>query len=113
MKRFLPIIFSTLIFYSCGFTKFQDDANTKFADQHFKTAIANIELYNIRYGEYPASLESLDFLGDWDIMIFNSVSYQKLENGYQLDVVNGSEGNLEYPNEFWQGLGIKKSNILK
>lgn len=118
MKKIIPLLLITLILVSCGMGKFKEKADSQFADQHFKTAIANIELYKIRYGYYPLSLDSLTFLGDWDKMIFMSLKYQKLSDGYQLDVVsNGMNASdpkkLNYPLEFWQGLGIRKSNVMK
>lgn len=116
MKQIIIIGLFALTFSSCDFINFQEKANAKFADQHFKTAVANIELYNIRYGQYPSSLDSLDFLGDWDMMIFESLSYEKLDTGYRLDITKGivtsTQADLKYPKEFWQGLGLKQSNIL-
>ena len=116
MKRVIIIGLITLIFSSCDFINFQEKANSQFADQYFKTAIANIELYNIRHKQYPSSLNDLEFLGDWDNMIFQSVSYEKLDTGYRLDIVKGivwgTPNELEYPKAFWQGLGLKQSNIL-
>lgn len=116
MKQLIIMGLFALTFSSCDFINFQEKANAKFADQHFKTAVANIELYNIRYGQYPSSLDSLDFLGDWDMMIFESLSYEKLDTGYRLDItkgiVTGTLTDLKYPKEFWQGLGLKQSNIL-
>lgn len=116
MKQLIIIGLFALTFSSCDFINFQEKANAQFADQHFKTAIANIELYNIRYGQFPTSLDNLDFLGEWDKLTFESVSYEKLDTGYRLDIangiVNGTQPALKYPKEFWQGLGIKQSNIL-
>jgi hypothetical protein len=116
MKQLLVAGVFALILSSCNFDKLQEAASSKFADQHFKTAIANIELYKIRYGHYPSSLDKLDFLGEWDKAIFQSVSYEKLDTGYRLDVVNGltnkAPTGLKYPAEFWQGLGLKQSNLL-
>ncbi len=101
---------------SCEFIHFQEKANSQFADQHFKTAIAHIELYNLRYGKYPDSMDSLDFLGEWDKVIFQSVSYEKLDSGYRLDLVkglvNGTPSDIHYPGEFWQGLGVQQSNLM-
>lgn len=116
MKQLIIVGLIALTFSSCDFLNFQEKANSQFADQHFKTAIANIELYNIRYGKYPSTLDDLDFLGDWDKMIFQSVYYEKLDTGYRLDIVKGvvsdTPTDLKYPKEFWQGLGLKQSNIL-
>lgn len=116
MREITIFVVLTLLLTSCGLLDVSEQANSKFADQHFKTAIANIELYNIRYGQYPSSIDKLDFLGDWDQMIFHSVSYKKLDTGYRLDIVKGiiygTPTDLQYPKEFWQGLGLKESNIL-
>jgi hypothetical protein len=116
MRRLTIIGFVVFTFTSCDFLNFADKANSQFADQHFKTAISQIELYNIRYGHYPETLDSLDFLGDWDKMIFTSVKYERLDTGYRLDavqgIIKGKPSNLNYPKEFWQGLGIKQSNLL-
>jgi len=105
------------LFASCNFSHFDEKADSQFADQHFKTAVANIELYKIRYGGYPATLEDLTFLGDWDKMIFQSLSYEKLDNGYRLDVVKNIMGaappKMKYPKAFWKGLGIRKTNVLQ
>ncbi len=116
MKRLAIFGIFVLTLSSCDFLNFADKANSKFADQHFKTAISQIELYHLRYGHYPETLERLDFLGDWDKLIYSSVDYERLDTGYRLDVVmgiiKGKPSNLNYPKEFWQGLGIKQSNLL-
>ena len=95
---------------------FEEQANQKFGDQHFKTAISLIELHKIRNGEYPVTLDSLKYIGDWDNIIFGSVKYKKLDEGYELNLINGWMGkpeNLNYPDDFWKGLGIFKSNLKK
>jgi hypothetical protein len=116
MKQVIAVGFLVLTFSSCNLIDFSEKANSQFADQHFKTAISLIELYKIRYGDYPPSIDSLTFLGDWDKMIYQSVRYEKLNEGYQLDIVKGiikgAPTDLKYPKEFWQGLGLKKSNVL-
>lgn len=87
---------------------FQKQADAKFGDQHFKTAIALIELHKVRNGTYPNSLKDLQFTGEWDQIALTSVNYTKLENGYELTLTRGWVGTPElgYPKEFWQGLGI-------
>ncbi|MBP6730872.1 MAG: hypothetical protein KA149_02370 [Chitinophagales bacterium] len=114
--RLLSLVVLVLFLGSCEAINFADKANTKFADQHFKTAIAQIELYNKRYGHYPESLDSLTYLGDWDLMAITAVKYERLDTGYSLDadfgMVKGKPSNLNYPADFWQGLGLKKSNLL-
>src|SRR5690348_10997711 len=99
-KVLIVLLTSTLLFAQCGIKKFEKQAMEKFGDQYFKTAIALIELHKIRFGEYPAKLDSLKFIGDWDQMIFSSVSYQKLDKGYELDVTDGfmdKPDSLNYP----------------
>ncbi|MBK6836368.1 MAG: hypothetical protein IPG89_19740, partial [Bacteroidetes bacterium] len=44
--------------------KFKEGANKQFGDQHFKTAISLIELHKIRFGEYPATLDSIKYSGE-------------------------------------------------
>jgi len=119
MKIFTSGICLILIVFqlsSCFPGSFKEKANQQFGDQHFKTAIALIELHKVREGAYPESLDSLKFTGDWDKIIFSSVKYQRLGDGYELDLINGWIGkpaHLEYPAEFWKGLGLKKSNLKK
>jgi len=116
MRLFILLLLSTLLFTACGFQKLQEQANQKFGDQHFKTAVALIELHKLREGSYPEALSDLKYMGDWDAMIYSSVKYTKLEEGYELDLVNGWVGapeELEYPEDFWKGLGIRKSNLMK
>jgi len=115
-KLLTLLVVSTFLFVRCGVKKLEKQAMEKFSDQHFKTAIALIELHKIRFGEYPATLDSLKFTGDWDQMIFTSVSYQKLDKGYELDLTNelfGKPDSLIYPDEFWKGLGLVRSNMKK
>lgn len=112
----IKIILLSIILTGCLPKGFKEEANQKFGDQHFKTAIQLIELHKLREGEYPNSLDSLKFLGDWDKIVFNSVKYTKLKDGYELDLINGWMGkpkDLGYPTEFWKGLGIRKSNMKK
>ncbi len=109
----LPMI---LTISSCFPDGFQEQANKQFGDQHFKTAISLIELHKLREGEYPLILDSLKYIGDWDRIIFSSVNYKKLNEGYELNLTNGWMGkpkDLIYPNDFWNGLGIVKSNLKK
>lgn len=89
---------------------FQQQADQKFGDQHFKTAIALIELHKTRFGEYPEHLQDIKYIGAWDPMALQSVNYQKHPDGYTLEVARGwvaKPGEFDYPPEFWQGLGIK------
>jgi hypothetical protein len=112
MKHVVPVILLVLLvsFQGCGFKR---NADRQFGDQHFKTAIALIELHRIRFGSYPQSLTDLKFLGDWDGIALASVSYRRLDEGYELNLVRGWMGRpeLEFPPEFWHGLGLRRSNL--
>lgn len=116
MRQLIKIVSTTIIiisFTSCEMANFTKDVDLKFADQSFKTAIANIELYKIRHGFYPSSMDSLEFLGDWDMKTYN-LYYERLDTGYRLDInIPMVKNNFNYPKEFWSGLGITKSNILE
>lgn len=115
-KILILLIVSTFLFTQCGMKKLEEQANEKFGDQHFKTAIALIELHKIRFGDYPETLDSLKYTGDWDQIIFMSVKYTKLDKGYELDLTNGWMGkpdSLVYPDEFWKGLGLVRSNMKR
>lgn len=94
---------------------FQKDADAKFGDQHFKTAISLVELHKIRTGSYPSTLADLKFIGDWDQIALSSVEYKRLDSGYELNVVRGWVGkpDLTYPADFWVGLGLQKSNLKR
>lgn len=102
---------------ACGlpeaFNQFSQEADNQFGDQHFKTAITLIELHYVRYGDYPQSLADLKYTGDWDQLAIQSVSYQKADKGYILNLERGWVGkaDLEYPPDFWQNLGIIESNV--
>jgi hypothetical protein len=89
-----------------GITKGPDNM---FGDQNLKTAVALIELHKVRYGKYPDSLQDLRFIGQWDQIALNSVSYYPNENhsAYYIEVERGWIGKptLEMPDEFWKGTG--------
>lgn len=91
----------------------KQEADARFGDQHFKTAIALIELYKLRYGHYPDNLRDIRYTGDWDAIALGSVDYERVDGGYRLDVVRGWVGrpSLSYPADFWQGLGLVSSNV--
>jgi hypothetical protein len=101
-----------VLFMSVAACNFKQQADAKFGDQHFKTVIALVELYKVRHGAYPEALSDLDFIGDWDRLAISSVEYHRLPEGYELNVTRGWIGRptLEYPGEFWNGLGLKRSN---
>ena len=95
----------------CG--AFRQQADAKFGDQNFKSAVALIELHKVRFGSYPDRLTDLKFTGDWDQIWIAAVEYRKLDDGYELNVTRGwvGEPDLKYPAEFWRGLGIRKTNV--
>ncbi|MCT4595086.1 MAG: hypothetical protein N4A57_12585 [Anaeromicrobium sp.] len=103
-----------ILMVGCFPKEFKEKANEEFGDQHFKTVIALIELHKVRNGNYPDKLDDVEYVGEWDKIAFNSVEYKKLEEGYELNIKNGWVGkpeSLSYPKEFWEGLGLKKSNL--
>lgn len=119
MKKSILTTLAIVILASCDFKKFKEGenkANSVFADQYFTTTIAHIEVYNIRHGHYPLHLDSMDFVSRFDKASFSSLSYAKLDTGYRLDILNGplngASVKLRYPKAFWQGLGLKQSNVL-
>ncbi len=112
MNYLRHLLLSSLLLVVAG-CDFQKEADAKFGDQHFKTAISLVELHKVRTGSYPETLKELRFAGDWDAIAIGSVEYKKLEGGYELNVTRGwvAQPTLTYPAEFWQGLGVKKSNM--
>lgn len=93
----------------------KNKADESFGDQNFKTAIALIELHQLRTGEYPVRLADLRFTGEWDALALDAVKYERLGEGYRLDLARGWMGTpeLSYPADFWQGLGIRQSNVQR
>lgn len=80
-----------------------------FGDQHLKTAVALIELHRTRHGEYPATLDDLEFVGEWDRIALNSVSYRVNEGRtkFCVQVERGwvAKPHLRMPAGFWVGTG--------
>ena len=95
----------------CG--QFRQQADSRFGDQNFKSAIALIELHKVRFGNYPNTLADLKFLGSWDQNWLSGVEYRKLDEGYELNVTRGWIGRpeLQYPADFWHGIGVRKTNV--
>ncbi|MES2555716.1 MAG: hypothetical protein V4604_06170 [Bacteroidota bacterium] len=117
MKLIHSILILTAVLFltaRCNMGKIQEQSNQQFGDQHFKTAIALIELHKTRFGEYPPTLDSVKYEGAWDQMALSSVEYEKLDTGYVLNLINGWIGkpkHLKYPKDFWEGLGLVRSNM--
>ncbi|MEM6502019.1 MAG: hypothetical protein AAF685_09290 [Cyanobacteria bacterium P01_C01_bin.89] len=90
-----------------------EEKERAWVDRVFKKAIAFIELHKLRFDEYPESLQSESFLlfaSDEYSDIDNMVGYKKLEYGYELNVKR-EEVALEYPSDFWKGIGLSKTNV--
>ena len=106
-KGALTAVLITLLLSACDFQK---QADQQFGDQHFKTAIALIELHKVRTGSYPASLQDLKFTGEWDQIALGLVSYNRVDDGYTLEVSRGWVGKpqLSFPPEFYTGLGLRR-----
>ena len=104
--------FALLLVIALSACDFQKEADGKFGDQHFKTAIALIELHKIRSGSYPSTLNDIQFTGAWDAMALAAVQYRRLDSGYELNINRGwvAQPELTYPKPFWQGLGLVRSN---
>lgn len=96
------------------------NAQQMLGDWEFKKAIAQIELHKLRNGSYPNSLSELKFLSPMDSSMFTNVEYTRLDSVYELNLkmefpsLTGKETkriNLQYPPEFWKGLGCARSNV--
>jgi len=111
MKKYIFTILVILSISGCNFEV--PGADEKFGMQNFVSAVSLIELHKTRNGEYPTSLDELEFLGDWDGIWLTAVKYEKSQNGYNLYLERGWAGkpSLEFPIKFKQGLGIQKTNI--
>jgi len=111
-ERMTVAFASCALFMAVASCSVKQQADAMFGDQHFKTAIALVELYKVRHGTYPEALSDLDFVGDWDKGALMAVEYHRLPDGYELNVTHGWVGRptLRYPAQFWNGLGLKKSN---
>ena len=90
------------------------DMQRMMADQQFKNTIAQIELHKLRYGTYPASLGDIKFVPAMDSLYkFHDLEYNLLDSGYELNlnIKNGANVELRFPDEYWKGLGCVKSNV--
>lgn len=82
-------------------------------DRRFKAVLALIELHQRRFGSYPDELRKIGFLSPYDSAMFHGLTYEKLPDGYALDIVTppNDTAPLSYPAEFWRGLGIRRTNV--
>lgn len=110
MVRRTVAITTVLVALLLSACEFKEQADQKFGDQHFKTAIALVELHKVRTGSYPESLTDLKFTGDWDQLALASVSYKRTDDGYTLEITRGWVGKpqLSFPPEFYSGLGLRR-----
>ena len=85
----------------------------KFGDQNLKSAVALLELHNIRFGKYPDSLRDLKYTGAWDQIWINATRYYpgKDRKSYYVEVERGWVGKptLVMQDEFWQGTGYDET----
>ena len=111
MLRNLAIFVFCVSIWGCNFEV--PGADEKFGKQNFVSAVSIIELHKTRNGEYPDTLEKLEFLGDWDTIWLSAVRYEKTDTGYNLYLERGWAGKptLELPQEFKNGLGIENTNV--
>ena len=112
--RFIKYILVTLLIVYLSACNFEvPGADEKFGKQNFVSAVSIIELYKIRNGKYPNSLNDLEFLGEWDAIWLSAVRYEKNEDGYNLFIERGWAGKpkLKFPEKFKHGLGIINTNV--
>jgi hypothetical protein len=84
-------------------------------EEVFHRAISLIEMHKIRFGDYPENLSKpgvIQYLVSDDLKVIQSISYQKLESGYELNVGTEESVRIRLPNTFWQGLGIARTNVV-
>ena len=110
--RTAPLLIVLFLLSGCEFD-FPSGMDEKFGDQHFKSAISAIELHKTRTGEYPDTLNDLEYLGDWDQIWLHSVRYEKADTGYNLFIERGwmGEPSLDLPAGYKDGLGLIESNV--
>jgi hypothetical protein len=109
------VVACAVVLLSAGCGQVRQQVDVTFGDRNFKSAIALIELHKVRFGSYPNSLADLKFLGSWDQNWLSAVEYEKLEDGYELNLTRGWVGtpDLKYPSDFWRGLGIRRTNVRR
>lgn len=127
MKKFLFIVLVVLT--GCIPDGVKDQINESvaaggvlMADEQFKRALGAIELHKLRNGSYPAKLKDLQFLSALDTSMLAFVEYQRLDSGYELNMLmelptvgtkHANRVQLNYPPVFWKGLGCLKSNAMQ
>lgn len=100
--------------YQSGFWRGPD---VVFGDQHLKTAVSLIELHKTRFACYPKTISDLKYLGEWDRIHTQSISYfpNADQSKYCVEVARGWVGKpeLNMPEEFWQGTGFESTLCIK
>lgn len=90
--------------------QFVEQSMDKFNDQAFKDVVALVELYKLRNGRYPNSLNELEFAGAWDMVHHASVSYERLDSFHYSVMIDGKLPEKgKYPKSFYRGLGLTES----
>lgn len=119
MSRLSIVLFAALLLAACGMPQLPQ---SRFGDQAVKTTVAMVELHKLRYGEYPETLDQLRFKGDWDAIWLNYVSYRRLEQGYELNILmdklnqfpmQDPTEQIKLPAEFFQNTGLVKTNVVR
>lgn len=111
MRRVMMILAAGLSLTACDPMSMMPNNQPAFADQGFKTTVALVELHHTRNGEYPASLDALEYTGQWDPIFHEFVAYRKMDRGYGLNVSTDMAEKLDYPAGFFSGLGLAATNV--
>lgn len=110
MIRAWPLLV-TLLLTGCDTPDMMPGDQTAFVDQGFKSAIAAVEVYRLRHGDYPESLDELEFTGDWFPIHSRFVRYRRIGDGYEIRVDEDAADQLAYPEAFFSGLGLVQTNV--
>jgi hypothetical protein len=78
----------------------------RFDDQDYKDVIGLVELYKLRSGKYPASLDVIRFEGEWDMLNQETIHYELKSDGYLVNVHGMEIDTVQYPDALYVGLGI-------
>lgn len=82
------------------------------AKEQFQRTLTNIEMFKLRHGYYPDSLNEITFVSAFDSSYFRSVEYSRWADKYELNLKVIPAGFEPYPLAFWQGLGCYQSNVM-
>ncbi len=93
---------------------FREKSNNELFEEIFHRAISMIELHQVRFGHYPENLSVpgiIQYLVADDFKIISTVLYRKVDSGYELNIGTDETIKIKLPRDFWQGLGIIKTNV--